>query len=145
MRKQQLKHHLKLASQQLEAARDKWLQEEHMQQAQAEAVRNMTQKQIGRMTCIREELKRLRQRAALAADEIHQGTNNLAGPEVLEHKKDKEGFEAHNNAMIDEVFQEIETLGLAEEKEKEEEEKEKDKIKEEGRRRKCLRRSRRRS
>ena len=49
----QIKHHLRLASQQLEAARAKWLQEEDMQQAQAEAVREMTQKQIGRMTYIR--------------------------------------------------------------------------------------------
>ena len=51
----------------------------------------------------------------------------------LKNKKDKDGFEAHNQAIIDEVFGEIETLGLAEEKEKEEEEeKEKEKQKEEG-------------
>ena len=53
-----------------------------MQQAQAEAVRKMTQKQIGMMTYSREELKILRQRAALGADEIHQGTKNLADPEA---------------------------------------------------------------
>ena len=130
---QQTKHCLKLASQQLEAARAKWLQDEEMQQAQAEAVRKMTQKQIGRMTYIREELKRLRHRAAMAAEELHQSTENLADPEVLANKKGTEGFEAHNQAMIDKVFGEIETLGLAQEKEKEEEEeKEKEKTKEDG-------------
>ena len=68
----------------------------------------------------------------MAAEELHQSTENLADPEVLENKKNKEEFEAHNNAIIDEVFGEIETLGLAEEKEKEEEEKEKEKNKEDG-------------
>ena len=50
MRAPQSKHQLRLAAQQLEAARAKWLQEEEMQQAQAEAVRKMTQTHIGRMT-----------------------------------------------------------------------------------------------
>ena len=51
----------------------------------------------------------------------------------MNNKKDKEEFEAHNQAMVDEVFGEIETLGLAQEKEKEEEEeKDKEKKKEEG-------------
>ena len=147
MRTPQIQHQLRLASQQIEAARAKWLQDEEMQQAQAEAVRKMTQKQIGRMTYIREELKRLRHRAAMAAEELHQSTENLADPEVLANKKNKGGFEAHNQAMIDEVFGEIETLGLAQEKEKEEEEeKDKEKIRRRGRRRKCLRsRGRRRS
>ena len=44
LRKQQIKHCLKLASQQLEAARAKWLQEEQKELAQAEAVRKMVKK-----------------------------------------------------------------------------------------------------
>ena len=47
MRKPQIKHQLRLASQQLEAARAKWLQDEEMQIAQTEAVRKMIQKQMG--------------------------------------------------------------------------------------------------
>ena len=93
----------------------------------------MTQKQMGRMTYIREELKRLRHRAAMAAEELHQSTENLADPEVLANKNNKGEFEAHHQAMTDKVFGEIETLGLAQEKEKEEEEeKDKEKKKEEG-------------
>ena len=51
----------------------------------------MIQKQMGRMTYIREELKRLRHRAAMAAEELHQSTENLADPEVLANKKDNGG------------------------------------------------------
>ena len=122
-----MKHHLRLASQQLEAAREKWLKEEQVSLAQAEAVRQMTDAKIGKLTYMREELKRRRQRAALAAEAVHQGGRKLADPAVLEHKKDKGEVEAYNNAMIEEVVQEIETLGLAEEKEKDDKEKEKEK------------------
>ena len=107
------------------------MEDEEKQKVQTEAVSKMIQKQMGRIYYIREELKRLRHRAAMAAEELHQSTENLADPEVLANKKDKEEFEAHNQAMIDKVFGEIETLGLAQEKEKEEEE-EKDKEKKEG-------------
>ena len=106
------------------------MEDEEKQKVQTEAVSKMIQKQMGRITYIREELKRLRHRAAVAADELHQSTENLADPEVLGNKKNKEEFEAHNQAMIDKVFGEIETLGLAQEKEKaEEEEKDKEKKK----------------
>ena len=50
-------------------------------------MRKMTRIQIGRMTYIREELERLRQRAELAAEEIHKGTNNLADPEISEIRR----------------------------------------------------------
>ena len=47
LRKQQLRHCLKLASEQLGAARAKWLQDEQKQLAQAEAVRMMVPKRWG--------------------------------------------------------------------------------------------------
>ena len=47
LRKQQIKHCLRLASEQLEAARAKWLQEEQRQLAAAEAVRMMARKRWG--------------------------------------------------------------------------------------------------
>ena len=48
----------------------------------------MVQKKIGRIEYARAELKRLRQRAALAAEEIHKGTKDLADPEIsVENKK----------------------------------------------------------
>ena len=49
---------------------------------QAEAVRMMAQKKMGRVTYIRAELERLRQRAALAAEAIHAKPNPLADPEI---------------------------------------------------------------
>ena len=132
-RKPQINHQLRLASQQLEAARAKWLEDEEKQKVQTEAVSKLIEIQMGRITYIREELKRLRHRAAMAAEELHQSTENLADPEVLANKKNKGEIEAHNQAMIDKVFGEIETLGLAQEKEKEEEEeKDKEKNKEDG-------------
>ena len=46
LRKQQLRHCLKLASEQLGAARDTWLQDEQKQMAQAEAVRSMLREKV---------------------------------------------------------------------------------------------------
>ena len=112
LRKQQIKHCLKLASRQLEAARAKWLQEEQKELAQAEAARMMVQKKMGNIAYIRAELARLRQRTALAAEQIHKGTKDLADPKIFVEKKNNS--EAQNNAMIDEALQEIEELGLAE-------------------------------
>ena len=87
-------HHLKLASQQLEAARETWLKEEQVCLAQAEAVRKMTEAKIGKLTYMMEELKRLRERAAAAAEAVHQGGGKLADPEVLENNKGEEETEA---------------------------------------------------
>ena len=47
LRKQQITHCLKLASDQLEGARNKWLEEEEKQSMAAEAVRVMQQKKDG--------------------------------------------------------------------------------------------------
>ena len=46
LRKQQLRHCLKLATAQLQATRAKWLLDEQKQLAQAEAVRMMVQRKI---------------------------------------------------------------------------------------------------
>ena len=112
MRKLQLKRCLKLASDQLEAARKKWKQDEEKQQAQAEALTSMVQKKVGRIHYVRVELNRLSQRAALAAEEIHKGTKDLADPEISVEKN--KTSEEKVNIMIDEALQEIEELGLAE-------------------------------
>ena len=125
LRKQQLRHCLKLATDQLEAARAKWLLEEKIQMAKAEAVRKMVQEKMGHIAYVRAELSRLRQRAALAAEEIHKGTKDLADPEISVENKKKQA-EEKMKISIDEALQEIEELGLAEElkkKAKQEEEK----------------------
>ena len=73
----------------------------------------MARKKMGNSAYIRFELERLRQRAALAAEEIHNGTKDLADPEICVEKK--KNFGAQHNAMIDGTLQEIEKLGRAEE------------------------------
>ena len=60
-----------------------------MAQAKAEAVRKMVEKKMGRKKYVKEELERLRQRAAVAAEEIHTGSKDLADPEVTLEKKKK--------------------------------------------------------
>ena len=114
LRKQQLRHCLKLATEQLGAARAKWLMDEQKQMAQAEAVRMMVQRKIGHIEYVRAELERLRQRAALAAEEIHAGTKDLADPEISVENKKKQS-EEKMKISIDEALQQIEELGLAEE------------------------------
>ena len=52
------------------------------QLAQAEAVRMMVQRKMGRTAYIKSELERLRQRAALAAEAIHAKPKPLADPEI---------------------------------------------------------------
>ena len=59
-----------------------WLQEGKGQLAQVEVVRLMVQKKMGHIAYIKSELERLRQRAALAALEIHSGLKPLADPEI---------------------------------------------------------------
>ena len=61
---------------------------------------------MGDIAYIRAELERLRQRAALAAEEIHKGAKDLADPEIFVEKK-KKNSEAQSNAMIDEALQEV--------------------------------------
>ena len=73
---------MKLASEQLGATRAKWLHDEQKQWMQAEAVMMFGQKQMGHSAYVRAELERMRQRAALAAEEIHKGTKDLADPEI---------------------------------------------------------------
>ena len=114
LRKQQLRHCLQLATNQLGAARNKWLEDEEKQLAQAEAVRMMVKQKIGHIAYVRAELERLRQRAALAAEEIHKGTKDLADPEISVENKKKEAQEKMK-ISIDKALQEIEELGLAEE------------------------------
>ena len=119
LRKQQIKDCLKRATEQLEAARAKWLVEVQKQLAQTEAVRMMVQKKMGNIAYIRRELDRLRQRAAVAAQEINKGTKDLADPEIFVENK-KKISEARVQAMIDEAFKEIDELGRAEEAKQEE-------------------------
>ena len=97
---------------------------------------------MGNIAYIRAELERLRQRAALAAEEIHKGTNDMADLEIFVEKK--KNSQARIKTMIEEALPEIEELGLAEDatqeeakhaeqvKKKEQEEKEQEKIKEDG-------------
>ena len=87
LRKPQLRHCLKLGSEQLEAARVKWLQEQEKAEAQAEAVRKMVQKKRGGIQFCRDELERLKGRAAVAAETLLKGTKNLPDPEVNVEKK----------------------------------------------------------
>ena len=114
LRKSQLRHQIKLATDQLQAARTKWLTEEQKQQAQAEAVRKHMQKKMGRIAYVRAELERLRQRAALAAEEIHKGTKDLADPEISVENKKKQA-EEKMKISINEALKEILEMGLAEE------------------------------
>ena len=102
-RKPQLKRCLKLASQQLEAARNTWLQKEQKEMAQTEAMRRMVQKRIGHKAYVRAELEKMRQRAALAAEVIHKGTKDLAEPEISVEKKKQS--EKKLNINIDEALQ----------------------------------------
>ena len=89
---------------------------------------------MGNIAYIRAELERLRQRAALAAEEIHKGTKPLADPEIegcSGLRKKEKNSEAQINAMIDEALKEIEELGLAEhaqQEQKKEEGKEVDEV-----------------
>ena len=48
----------------------------------AEAVRKNMQKKMGRMKYVRAELSRLRQRATMAAEEVHSGSKDLDDPEI---------------------------------------------------------------
>ena len=50
--------------------------------AQAEALRQIIQRKMGRTAYIKSELERLRQRAALAAEAIHAKPKPLADPEI---------------------------------------------------------------
>ena len=110
LRKQQLRHCLKLASEQLGAARAKWLQDEQKQLAQAEAVRMLVKQKMGHIAYVRAELERLRQRAALAAEEIHKGTKDLADPEISVGKK--KTSDEKINIMIDAALQELRSWDL---------------------------------
>ena len=65
----------------------RWLDDEKTQSAKAEAVRKMVEKKMGRIRYAKEELERLRKRAAVAAEEIHTGSKDLADPEVTLEKK----------------------------------------------------------
>ena len=98
---------------------------------------------MGDSAYIKGELAILRHRAALAADEIHNGTENLADPEIVVEKT-KQNSEAQNNAMIDKILQQIEEMGrdeisldedleeVMEDAEGNEEAKEKEEVNEEG-------------
>ena len=94
----------------------------------------MVQKKMGDIAYIRAELGRMRQRAALAAEEIHRATKPLADPEIegcSGLRKKEKNSEAQINAMIDEALKEIEELGLAEhaqQEQKKEEGKEVDEV-----------------
>ena len=85
---------------------------------------------MGNIAYIRAELERLRQRAALAAEEIHKGTKDLADPEIPVEKK-KKTSEDKVKIMVQQALQEIEKLGLADElkkKAKQEEEQNEEKV-----------------
>ena len=45
---------------------------------------------MGNIAYIRAELERLRQRAALAAEEIRKGTKDFADPEIFVEKEEEE-------------------------------------------------------
>ena len=121
LRKPQIRQCLKLASDQLEAARLKWLEQEQMDELQRESVRKMLEIQRGRMQFCRDEVERLRTRAAMAARALLSGTKDLPDPEVIVLSK-----KASNDSIekeVEEALQEIEALGWEQEKEAEQQKK----------------------
>ena len=95
----------------------------------------MMQKKMGRRAYIRNELERLRQRAAAAVEAIHTRgqQQQLADPEIESapaglSTKEKDSY---INDLIDEALKDIERLGLAEQEKLEEQEKEQEQHEEE--------------
>ena len=113
-RKPQLRHQIKLATDQLQAARLKWLAQEKRDQAMVEAVRRNMQKRMGRIKYARAELERLRQRATIAAEEIHSGSKDLEDPEIYVDNKKKLKEEMIKMA-VKKALKEIEEIGRDEE------------------------------
>ena len=113
-RKPQLRHQIKLATDQLQAARLKWLAQEKRDQAMVEAVRRNMQKRMGRIKYARTELERLRQRATIAAEEIHSGSKDLEDPEIYVDNKKKLKEEMIKMA-VKKALKEIEEIGRDEE------------------------------
>ena len=92
----------------------------------------MIQKKMGRRTYIRNELERLRQRAAAAAEAFHTRGQQLADPEIESCKGLSTKLKDSDiNDLIDEALKDIEMLGLAEQEKKEEQEKEQEQKEEE--------------
>ena len=118
LRKPQIRQCLKLGCEQLEAARVKWLHEQQRTEAQAEAVRKMVEKKRGLIQFCRDELDRLKRRAAVAAEALLKGAKNLPDPEVHVEKKTPN---VKINETVEEALKEMDALGLAEEKEKQKE------------------------
>ena len=114
LRKSQLRHQIKLATDQLQAARLKWLTQEQKEQAMAEAVRKNMQKKMGRIEYVRAELERLRQRATIAAEEIHSGSKDLDDPEISVDNKKKQA-EEKIKMIIKKALKDIEEMGRDEE------------------------------
>ena len=88
---------------------------------------------MGRRAYIRNELERLRQGAAAAAEANHTREQQLADPEVESAPaglgtKEKDSY---INDLIDKALKDIEMLGLAEQEKKDEEEEEKEQDQEE--------------
>ena len=82
LRRAQVTHMLRLASEQLEKARKEWLEREKKQTLQLEAIRRMREKKQGTIKYVRAELERLSHRAAVAVEAIHGGSEDLADPEI---------------------------------------------------------------
>ena len=100
----------------------------------------MIQKKMGRRTYIRNELERLRQRAAAAAEAFHTRGQQLADPEIESCKGLSTKLKDSDiNDLIDEALKDIEMLGLAEQEKKEEEKEQEQKEEEEKRMKKCSR------
>ena len=75
----------------------------------------MIQKKMGRRTYIRNELERLRQRAAAAAEAFHTRGQQLADPEIESCKGLSTKLKDSDiNDLIDEALKDIEMLGVAE-------------------------------
>ena len=121
LRKPQIRQCLKLASEQLEAARLKWLEQEQREELQRESVNKLLSQKRGRMQFCRDEVERLRTRAAMAARALLSGTKDLPDPEVIVLSK-----KASNDSIekeVEEALQEIEALGWEQEKEAEQQKK----------------------
>ena len=114
LRKPQLRDQIKRGTDQLEAARLKWLTQEQKDQAMAEAVRKTMQKKMGRIEYVRAELSRLRQRATIAAEEVHSGSKDLDDPEIYIDNRKKQAQEKLK-MNVKKALKDIEEMGRDEE------------------------------
>ena len=89
----------------------------------------MVKKKRGRIQFCRDELERLKRRAAVAAETLLKGTKNLPDPEVNVEKKKTPNVKI--NETVGQALVEIDALGLAEQKEKKKEAEKQKKVEEE--------------